>query len=331
MINYQSLGKTGLKVSSLCMGTMTFGAEAEKNEASAMFNLCRDNGINFFDCANKYADGEAEKILGGCMQGCRDDVVIATKGASRISPEVNALGASRKHLMLELEKSLQRLKTDYIDLYYVHYFDPCTAIESTLRFLDDAVSQGKILYTGVSNWSAWQIMKSIHLSKINHLQPIDCIQPMYSLVKRQAEVELFPLATDQQLGVVPYSPVGAGVLTGKYHKLDSTASARLNDKDYYHKRYLQKCYFDIANAFLEFASENGYEAAPLAISWAMHHPAVTAPIIGARNKEQLKMNLKAVDIEMTADVYKHISALSISPPPAHDRLEEQLDPGSKLR
>lgn len=330
-MNYKTLGKTGLKVSELCMGTMTFGAEAGREEVREMFHLCRDKGINFFDCANKYADGEAEVLLGECMKDCRDDIIVATKGASRVGTGVNDLGASRKHLMLELEKSLNRLKTDYIDLYYVHYFDPCTSIESTLRFLDDAISQGKIVHTGLSNWSAWQIMKSIHLIKLNHLQPVDCIQPMYSLLKRQAEVELFPLAEDQKLGVVSYSPLGAGVLTGKYQNISASAPARLNEKDYYYKRYLQKTYFDIADRFTEFASENGYDPVPLAISWAMHHPSVTAPIIGARNREQIQSSLRALEISMTPELYSQISSLSVEPPPAHDRLEEHLDPRTQLR
>ncbi|MCF8055274.1 MAG: aldo/keto reductase [Desulfocapsa sp.] len=330
-MEYRFLGKTGVQVSSLCFGTMTFGAEADKKESIRMFELCREAGINIFDCANKYSDGKAESILGDCAKHCRDDIIITTKGTSRVDKGVNASGSSRKHLMLELEKSLKRLQTDYIDIYFIHYFDPHTSMESTLRFLDDSVSQGKILYTGVSNWAAWQIMKSLHISQVNYLNSIDCIQPMYNLIKRQAEVEILPLAQDQQLGVLSYSPIGAGVLTGKYTNLDSSESARLHDKDYYNKRYRKQSYFETAEKFTRLANDLGHEPAALAISWTMSHPAVTAPIIGARNITQLKSSLKSVQIEMTSELRQQITSLSSAPDPAHDRLEEETGKQSPLR
>ncbi|WP_044416666.1 aldo/keto reductase [Halarcobacter anaerophilus] len=330
-MQYKQLGTTGLQVSQLCFGTMTFGAEASKKESHEMFSLAKEKGINFFDCANKYANGESERILGECIKDCRDEVIITTKAASRVNSDVNSIGLSRKHLMLELEKSLKRLNSEYIDIYYLHYFDPYTNMEDTMRFLDDAVKQGKILYTGVSNWSAWQIMKAIHISKTNFLQTIDCIQPMYSLVKRQAEVELFPLAIDQNLAVVPYSPIGSGLLTGKYSTKNNNESTRLNEKDYYNQRYMDENYHNIANKFCSFAKDNGFDSAQLAISWAMNNDAVTAPIVGARNSKQLQSNLEAININMTQELREEISKLSITPPPAHDRLEENIDINNKLR
>lgn len=315
----------------MCLGTMTFGSEADERESIAMFEVSREAGINFFDCANKYSNGEAERILGKCIRNCRDELIITTKGTSRINQGVNDVGSSRKHLMLELEKSLKRLQTEYIDIYFLHYFDPFTSMESTLRFLDDIVHQGKVLYTGVSNWAAWQIMKALGISKYNALASIDCIQPMYSLVKRQAEVEILPLAIDQQLGVIPYSPVGAGVLTGKYSTLKPSDPARLHDKDYYNKRYKNQSYFQTAQKFCELADEMGHNPAALAISWAMHHPAITAPIIGARNTGQLKTSLQSVHIDMDRQLRQKIASISPAPSPAHDRLEEEIDAATKLR
>lgn len=330
-MEYKFLGKTGIQVSILCMGTMTFGSDASKEESIKMFQLCRDNGINLFDCANKYSGGEAEKILGECLKNCRDEIILTTKGTARVGKEINDVGSSRKHLMLEVEKSLKRLDTEYIDIYFIHYFDDATSMESTLRFLDDVVRHGKVLYTGLSNWAAWQIMKSIHISEMNNLASIDCIQPMYSLIKRQAEVEILPLARDQRLGVLSYSPLGSGVLTGKYADIGTSQSARLYDKDYYNKRYKDPHYFEVAQKLKDFAEKSGYDTSPLAISWAMNHPAVTSVIIGARNTEQLHSSLKAIDINMTDELRKDISELSATPSPAHDRLEEIIDEKTRLR
>lgn len=330
-MKYKQLGKTGLLVSEICFGTMTFRAEANKNESIKMFNIAKDAGINLFDCANKYSDGEAEIILAEAIKDCRDEVIITTKAGSKVGNGINDLGTSRKHLMLELEKSLKRLNTDYIDIYFLHYFDSYTSIESSMRFFDDAIKQGKILYSGVSNWAAWQIMKSIHISKTNFLNSIDCIQPMYSLIKRQAEVEILPLANDEKLGVMSYSPIGSGVLTGKYIQNNSELDIRLNNKNYYKQRYTNEIYTQTVERFCEFAKNNNYEPAALAISWACNHPDITSSIIGARNVEQLKSNLNCLNIEMTKELRDEISALSIQPSPAHDRLEEILDEKNKLR
>lgn len=330
-MKYTQLGKTGIEVSKVAFGTMTFGTESTKKESHNMFSIAREYGINLFDCANKYANGESERILGESIKDCRDKVIITTKAGSRVDNDRNSIGLSRKHLMLELEKSLKRLNTSYIDIYFLHYFDPDTDIEQSLRFLDDAKKQGKILYSGVSNWSAWQIMKSIHLSKSNFLNSIDCIQPMYSLVKRQAEVEILPLAKDQQLGVMTYSPIASGLLTGKYEQIQKSDSARLNEKEYYNQRYQQDIYYEISRKFCNFALQNNFEPAALAISWANHHESVNSSIIGARNIEQLKSNLKSLEINMTTQLRNEISNLSIEPSPPHDRLEETIDVKNILR
>jgi aryl-alcohol dehydrogenase-like predicted oxidoreductase len=323
-MEYRFLGKTGVQVSPLCMGTMTFGREADKAASKAIFNRCRDAGINFFDSANVYSDGKSEAILGELISDCRDELIISTKFGDSMGTDPNLKGASRRNIIASLEASLHRLRTDYIDIYFLHRFDEHTHLEETLRALDDLVSQGKIRYTGVSNLAAWQIAKALCVSAINGWTPIHCIQPMYNLVKRQAEVEILPLAQSEQLGVMTYNPLGAGILTGKYGQDRSSDSGRLTESDMYQKRYGQQWMFEAAISFVEFAKAGGFHPVSLAVAWGAHHSAVTAPIIGARNIEQLEDSLKSQDISMTQELYDQISGLTPTPPPATDRLEERF-------
>lgn len=322
-MDYRILGRTGVKVSRLCFGTMSFGSTADEAESAKMFHRCRDRGINFYDCANVYAGGRSEEILGELMADCRDELVITSKvfGATG-NKGVNDQGSSRRHIQMAVEASLKRLKTDRIDVYFLHHFDTNTPIQETLRVLDDLVQQGKILYPAVSNWAAWQIAKALGISTSERLARFECIQPMYNLVKRQAEVEILPLAESEQLGVIPYSPLGGGLLTGKYTTTQKPAQGRLIDNKNYVIRYGEDMYYEIATNFTAYANERGYHPATLAVAWVMSHPAVTAPIIGARNVEQLESSLAALDVTMTPEWRSEISALSIAPPPAHDRLEE---------
>jgi aryl-alcohol dehydrogenase-like predicted oxidoreductase len=323
-MEYRFLGKTGIQVSPLCMGTMTFGNEADKAAAKAIFNRCRDVGINFFDCADVYNDGKSEAILGELTSDCRDELIIATKFGNPMGSDPNLKGASRRNIIAALEASLKRLQTDYIDVFYLHRFDMQTPLEETLRALDDLISQGKIRYTGVSNFAAWQIVKALCVSTLNGWIPIHCIQPMYNLVKRQAEVEILPLAQSEKLGVMTYNPLGAGILTGKYGKDRNSDSGRLTENEMYQKRYGEQWMFDAAISYVEFAKAGGFHPVSLAVAWVAHHPAVTAPIIGARNVEQLEDSLKSFDITMTQELYDQISALTPTPPPATDRLEERF-------
>jgi len=322
MMQYRNLGRTGVKVSQLCFGTMSFGDIADEAESAKMFNRCRDIGINFFDCANVYAGGRSEEILGDLIADCRDELVITSKFASQAGKDINQRGSSRRHIQLAVEDSLRRLKTDRIDVYFAHHYDTNTPVEETLRALDDLVHQGKILYPAVSNWSAWQIMKAQGIAKYEGLARIECIQPMYNLVKRQAEVEILPLAANEEIGVIPYSPLGGGLLTGKYSPTEKPDSGRLVENHMYAKRYGVDDYYQTALDFTAHANENGYQPATLAVAWVMANPAITAPIIGARNLEQLEGSLAAVDVDMTPEWYAQISALSYTPPPANDRLEE---------
>ena len=323
MMEYTLLGRTGVRVSPLCFGTMSFGGDADEETSAAMFRRCREAGVNFFDCADMYSKGRAEEILGTLIADCRDEIVLTSKVFNPMGDDVNARGLSRRHVLQAVEASLRRLKTDRLDLYFLHMFDPDTPIEEPLRALDDLVRQGKVLYPAVSNWAAWQIEKALGISAREHLARFECIQPMYSLVKRQAEVEILPMAASEGLGVIPYSPLGGGLLTGKYGVSRRPDAGRLVDNPMYARRYAEASYYRTAEAFAAHAAERGVHAATLAVAWVMSHPAVTAPIVGARNLEQLECSLAAVDVEMTPPWRAEISALSPEPPVATDRAEEK--------
>lgn len=320
-MRYTNLGRTGVQVSRLCFGTMSFASTSDEAESRAMFDRCIEHGINFFDTANGYSGGEAERILGRLIRGRRDDLVIATKVASKVGDGPNERGLSRRHIRQQLELSLQRLGTDRIDLYFVHHFDDHTPIGETLRALDDLVRDGRVLYLGASNWAAWQLATSLGISAREGLARFDCIQPMYSLIKRQAEVEILPWAQANQVGVISYSPLGAGMLTGKYAPGQRPAQGRIVENPMYASRYREEAYLDIAERFTAHARERGVDPATLAVAWAMAHPAVTAPIIGARNVTQLEASLQASDFALSPEWREEISALSYQPAPATDRSE----------
>jgi len=323
MLNYRFLGDTGVKVSPLCYGTMSFGGEADEATSEAMFHRCREVGINFFDCANTYAGGRSEEILGKLIASCRQEVVITSKVYFSTGEDVNARGASRYNIMNGIEGSLRRLKTDHVDIYFIHHFDEKTPLEDTLRALDDLVSQGKILYPAASNFAAWQVAKALGISDRQGWARFKVLQPMYNLVKRQAEVEILPLAQSEHLGVISYSPLGGGLLTGKYGTAARPASGRLVENQMYQTRYGADWIYDVAERFTNFARQRGYEPAGLAVAWVAGHPGMTAPIIGSRNLEQLNGSLEALEIEMTPELRAEVSALSPEPPPATDRNDER--------
>ena len=322
-MEYVLLGNTGVKVSQLCFGTMSFGGDADETTSAAMFKACRDAGINFFDCANVYQRGVAETILGKLMQGQRDELIITTKGHGAMSGDVNAQGNNRRQLVRMVEDSLRRLGTDRIDVYFLHQMDPDTPLEDSMRALDDLVEQGKILYPALSNHAAWQVEKALGISALRGWAPVRVLQPMYNLVKRQAEVEILPMAQAEQLGVISYSPLGGGLLTGKYGVGKRPESGRIVQQRAYALRYGQEWVYQVADDFVAFAKQRGYDPVSLAVAWVGAHPAITAPIIGARNLEQLAGSLASVDIDMTPDLRAEISALSPTPPPATDRSEQQ--------
>lgn len=321
-MEYTFLGSTGVQVSKLCMGTMTFGDEADKDESAAMFKRCREAGINFFDCANVYSQGKAEEILGELIADSRDDLVITTKVWGQMGNDINSQGCSRRHIFAAAEASLKRLKTSYIDIYLLHRFDPHTPLEETLSALDDLVTQGKVRYIGASNFAAWQMAKALGLSAQYGWPSLKCVQPMYNLVKRQAEVEILPFAEHENVAVISYNPLGGGLLTGKYGKNIEESSNRLGRNKMYKKRYGDGWMLDAALDYVTYARNNGYNPVSLAVAWVAAHPGITAPIIGARNVEQLEDSLNAVNIEMSEELYRDLCKIAPTPVPATDRSEE---------
>jgi aryl-alcohol dehydrogenase-like predicted oxidoreductase len=318
-MKFKPLGRSGVQVSGLCFGTMSFGGDADEAESGAMFRACREAGINFFDCADQYSEGRAEEILGRLMRGERENLVITTKCFNPSGDDINARGTSRRHVTRAVEASLRRLQTDRVDVLFLHQFDPRTPLEESVRALEDMVRAGKVLYPALSNWAAWQVQKAFDLQAQRDWAPVQLIQPMYNLLKRQAEVELLPMAAHNGIGVIPYSPSAAGLLSGKY---SGEASGRIRTNARYAARYGEPWVVGTAQRFVDFCKARGLNPVATAVAWVGAHPAVTAPIIGARNLAQLGDSLAAVSVDMSPGMRAEIAALSPAPPPATDRLEE---------
>ena len=322
-MEYKYFGQTGIKVSQLCLGAMSFGGIADYDESKAMYRAAREAGINFIDCANVYQKGIAEEYVGDFSAGERDDLVIATKAYFPMSEKINDRGSSRKNLTLSLHASLKRLKTDYVDIFFLHRFDENASLEETMRTLEDFVKQGKILNIGVSNFSAWETEKTLRVCDKHNLTPIHAVQPMYNLVKRQAEVEILPMAKAEGFGVMTYSPLRAGLLTGKYGVGKRPDVGRIVDNPMYTSRYKGDFYFKVAEKFSFFAKDLGVKPASLAVAWVASHPAVTTPIISGRTAAQLKDSLESVNIRITDSIKAELNRMSPPMPPATDRTEEQ--------
>ncbi|MDP5362080.1 MAG: aldo/keto reductase [Paracoccaceae bacterium] len=303
--------QNGTPVSRLTFGTMQFGGTADATESKAMFDAARAAGINHFDTAVGYTGGASEKILGALIKANRDDIYLATKVGY-------VGGGSRANITKHFDICRQQLQQDEVDLLYMHRFDDDTPLEETFSTLAELQSQGAIRHIGVSNYAAWQVMKAQAVAKSLGTR-IDAIQPMYSLVKRQSEVEIFPMAVDQGITIIPYSPLGGGLLTGKYSKGET---GRLTDDERYKARYDQRWMHEAAVGLAALGTELGVSPATLAVAWAASHPAKPLPIISARSAAQLVPSLAAADFEMSEALYARIAALSIAPPPATDRLEE---------
>jgi aryl-alcohol dehydrogenase-like predicted oxidoreductase len=321
-MKYKPLGRTGVQVSQLCFGTMPFGGDADQNASAAMYRAGRDLGINFFDTANQYNSGRSEEVLGGLIQGHREELVLATKCFNPTGTDVNARGGSRRHITRAVEDSLKRLKTDRVEVLYLHQYDALTPLEESMRALEDLVRAGKVLYPALSNHAAWQTQKALDFQEAQGWARLQVIQPMYNLVKRQAEVEIFPMAEANGIGVVPYSPAGGGLLSGKYEQKEKPAIGRLIEKEQYNVRYGEDWMHETAASFAAFCKQRGAHPVSMAVAWVAGHPVVTAPIIGARNIDQLRASLDSIKIDMTPQLRAEIAALSRTPPPATDRLEE---------
>lgn len=322
-MDHHFLGATGVRVSRLAFGTMTFGGDADVDTSRALFHRCLDAGIDHFDTADVYNRGRTEEILGELMAGVRDRLFVATKAYFPSGKGPNDRGSSRLHLIRSVEGSLQRLRTDRVELFYLHRFDDTTAIEESLRAVEHLVQQGKILYPAVSNFAAWQVSRALGLQALRGWSPLVAIQPMYNLLKRQAEVELLPMAQGEGLAVFPYSPIAGGLLSGKFGTGDRPGGTRISDQALYRTRYGAPSNFEVAEGFRALAQEIGVHPVSLAVAWVASHPAVTAPIFGARTVAQLEPALAALDIAMTPELRARVSALVPDPPPATDRSEEQ--------
>jgi aryl-alcohol dehydrogenase-like predicted oxidoreductase len=287
-----------------------------------MYRAGRDAGINFFDTADQYNAGKSEEILGGLIRGERDSLVIATKCFNPTGTDVNARGANRRHVTRAVEASLKRLGTDRVEILFLHHYDARTPLDEHMRALEDLVRAGKVLYPAVSNYAAWQTQAALGIQERAGWARLQVIQPMYSLVKRQAEVELLPMAQANGLAVVAYSPTGGGLLSGRY--LQKGAQGRHTANKMYGIRYGEEWVHDVAAKFVDFCKAKNWHPVSAAVAWVASHPAITAPITGARSAEQLKASLDSVKIEMTPELRAEIAALSRTPPPATDRLEENV-------
>ncbi|GLQ25594.1 aldo/keto reductase [Sulfitobacter pacificus] len=302
----------GTPASRLAFGTMQFGGRADATQSRQMFDACIAAGITHFDTAHVYTDGASETLLGSFIQERRDRLIIATKAAY-------TGGASRDNILASAETSRQRLQLDTLDVLYLHRFDPDTDLSESFAAFADLKARGHIRHIGLSNFAAWQVVKAAHIAAGFDLG-IAVIQPMYNLVKRQAEVEILPMADDLGILVAPYSPLGGGLLTGKY---TAGGAGRLTEDDRYAARYGQDVMHKAAQGLKAMATARDLHPATLAVAWAAHHPTGPSPIISARDVEQLQPSLDALTFDMPAGLYAEISALSPTPPPATDRLEEQ--------
>ena len=316
------LGNTGVRVSELCFGAMTFGGkgywtgigQVQQNEANDLVSAAIDGGVNFFDTADVYSEGLSEQILGKALGPKRKDIVLATKVRSRTGPGPNDVGLSRKHILDSCDASLRRLGTDYIDLYQVHSFDPLTPLEETLRALDDLVRAGKVRYIGVSNFSGWQLMKALAISEKENLERFVTLQALYSLIARDLENELVPLSLDQKLGILPWSPLGGGFLTGKYRRGKARPEgARRSDPSKQFLQFDEEKGFDIVDELERIAKNHAASITQAALNYLLRKPGVSSVIIGARNKEQLDDNLKTTGWEMTQEEVSRLDALSKPP------------------
>ncbi|MGA9606737.1 MAG: aldo/keto reductase [Rouxiella badensis] len=321
-MEYRQLGRSGLKVSALSLGTMTFGGQGKFAKtgqtdvatARRQIALCREAGINLFDTADVYSGGLSEEILGEALGKARNDVLIATKARFPMSEGPNGGGSSRHHILRACEASLKRLNTDHIDLYQLHQWDGLTPLEETLRALDDLVSSGKVRYVGLSNFSAWHLMKTLGVSDAHHwVRPVSQ-QIHYTLQAREAEYELLPVSHDQGLGVLVWSPLAGGLLSGKYRRNQPQPEGTRHLAEWGEPpvRDESKLY-DIVDVLVDIAAARGVSAAQISLAWLLSKPVVTSVIVGARSEEQLVDNLKAAEITLSTDELERLNQVSQPP------------------
>ena len=320
-MNYRMLGRTGLYVSELCFGAMTFGGEGfwkvvgsqGQAEADKLVGRCLEAGINFFDTADVYSNGVSEQLLGKALGARRKDVVLATKVRGRSGQGVNDVGLSRGHIMDSVHASLQRLGTDYIDLYQIHGYDVVTPLDETLRALDDLVRQGKVRYLGASNLAAWQLMKSLGISEHRHLSRFESLQAYYSIAGRDLERELVPLMKDQHVGLMVWSPLAGGFLSGKFRR-DQQGPEGSRRAAFDFPPVERERAYSVIEVMDGIAQAHGSSVARVALAWLLHQSHVTTIIIGAKTAEQLEDNLEAPKLKLTAEQLAALDKASLLPP-----------------
>jgi aryl-alcohol dehydrogenase-like predicted oxidoreductase len=318
-MKFAQLGATGLYVSRISLGAMTFGGAGtqpwdtvgalDQAAADTLVGTALDHGVNLIDTADMYAAGESEEIVGRAVRSRRHEVLLATKLAARMGPGPNEVGLSRHHVMNSIETSLRRLGTDHLDLYQIHNFDPVTPIEETLRALDDAVRQGKIRYLGASNLAAWQLARALGKSDRFGLSRFVASQSYYSLADRDIEAELVPLLTAENVGLLVWSPLAAGFLSGKFDRNGSTDSDARRANNEFPPVDLERTY-DIIDVLRKVAERRDATAAQTALAWVLAQPAVTSVIVGGKRPDQLTANLAAVDLELTAEDLAELDEVS---------------------
>ncbi len=319
-MKYNLLGNTGLKVSELCLGTMTFGGRGmwtaigtlPQEQVNALVKQSVEGGINFIDTANVYSEGLSEQMTGQAIRDLglkRDDLVIATKVRGKMGEGPNSSGLTKKHILQQADESLQRLNMDYIDLYQIHGFDPITPLEETLETLDLLVKNGKVRYIGCSNLAAWQIMKALGISALNHLSKFVSLQAYYTIAGRDLEREIVPLLLDQKLGLMVWSPLAGGLLSGKYNR-NSEAKEGGRRVNFDFPPVNKNKAFDIIDVMQKIAEAKQVTVAQIALAWLLHQPAVSTVIIGANKPEQLTDNLNSVEISFTEDELNQLNEVS---------------------
>lgn len=316
-MEYRQLGNCGIRVSRLCLGTMTFGGPTSQLESIRIVHEAHDRGVNFVDTANTYAGGESERVVGQAIADRRHQIVLATKGRLPVGEGPNDYGASRGHLLRELDESLHRLATDYVDLYYIHAPDHLTPIDETLRALDDMVRSGKVRYLACSNFRAWRLCEALWTSDKLNLHRFACVQPLYNIVNRDIEVELLPLCREHGVGVVNYSPLARGVLTGKYKtgaELPAGSRAARGDVRI-QQTELRDASLEISQQILTHCQSRGVEPSRFAIAWCLANPIVTSTIIGPRTWDQFQDNLAALDVAISEEDEQFVNRLV--PPGEH--------------
>jgi aryl-alcohol dehydrogenase-like predicted oxidoreductase len=316
-MEYRKLGRAGIKVSRLCLGTMMFGGQTPESDSIRIIHQACDAGINFIDTADIYNKGQSEEVVGRALSGRRERIVLATKGRQPMGDGPNDSGAGRGHLMAALDASLKRLQTDFVDIYYTHTPDYETPIDETLRAMDDMVRMGKVRYTGCSNFRAWRLCEALWVSDKLNLERFACVQPLYNIVNRDIEVELLPLCREHGVGVVSYSPLARGILTAKYRAGEAfpEGSRAARDDKRMKEAELRSESFVISQRIAEHCARRGLRPSQFALAWCLANPIVTSIILGPRTREQFEDNLGCQEAAITADDERLVD--SLVPPGEH--------------